>query len=259
MTINTPALPDDHYIKTYGWTKNQFQIVQNTYFKGMSGDEIAVFAHVCKHTKLDPVLKQIYPVMRNSKMVIQTAIDGYRLIAERTGRYCPGREPPFNYDAHGNIISCVAYVKKLTQDGTWHEVPAIAYSKEYDPGVGPFWKKMPHTMIAKCAEALALRKAFPEQLSAVYTKEEMDQADEESKYTKNLPKADCVITEEPRISETELAILQELYMQTDDEYKTKFSESIKERFNANDLCEIPQGAFMVVKIGIERHIEKSKQ
>lgn len=258
MTINLPALTDEQCLKQFGWDKNQFQIIQSTYFKGLSGDEISVFAHVCKHTRLDPFLKQIYPVMRSGKMVIQTAIDGYRLIAERTGKYCPGREPKYNYDEKGNIVSCVNYVKKLTNDGTWHEISAVAYFKEYDPGIGPFWKKMPHTMIAKCAEALALRKAFPEQLSAVYTKEEMDQADEENKYAKNLPKAECVEVKEPSVSQSELAILQDLFVQTDEDFKSKFDVHMKNMWNANDLCEIPSGAFVVAKVGMERNIEKNK-
>ncbi len=176
MTDNLPAVTDEWCIKEFGWTKSQFEVVHRTYFKGMTMDDITIFGHVCKHTGLDPFLKQIYPVMRQGKVVIQTAIDGYRTIAERTKRYSPGREPSFTYDKNGEPFSATAYVKKMTEDGTWHEVAATAYFKEYNPGIGPFWKKMPHTMIAKCAEALALRKAFPQQLSAVLTKEEMDQA-----------------------------------------------------------------------------------
>ncbi len=186
MTDNLLAVTDEWCIKEFGWTKSQFEVVHRTYFKGMTMDDITIFGHVCKHTGLDPFLKQIYPVMRQGKLTIQTAIDGYRAIAERTKRYSPGREPSFTYDKNGEPLSATAYVKKMTEDGTWHEVAATAYFKEYNPGIGPFWKKMPHTMIAKCAEALALRKSFPEQLSAVVTKEEMDQAG-----PPDLPLAEC--------------------------------------------------------------------
>jgi phage recombination protein Bet len=177
-TPNTPAvLTDDFCLKEFGWTKSQFETIQRTYFQGLSIDEIKIFGHVCKHTKLDPFLKHIYPVMRGNKMTIQTSIDGYRLIAERTGKYSPGREPEFKYGKEGQVLCATAFIKKMTADGTWHEVAATAYSSEYNPGVGPFWKKMPHTMIAKCAEALALRKAFPAELAGVLTQDEMDQAD----------------------------------------------------------------------------------
>ena len=175
-TNNLPTLTDDYCIKEFGWNKSQFEVIQRTYFDKMGVDEIKIFAHVCKHTGLDPFLKQIYPVMRQGKLAIQTAIDGFRLIAERTGRYSPGREPTFTYNKDGRPNSATAYIKKMTADGTWHEVAATAYFDEYNPGVGPFWKKMPHTMIAKCAEALALRKAFPAELSSVNTGDEMDQA-----------------------------------------------------------------------------------
>jgi phage recombination protein Bet len=190
-TENLPAITDEWCLKEFGWTKSQFEVVHRTYFNGMTMDDIKIFGHVCKHTGLDPFLKQIYPVMRQKKLTIQTAIDGYRAIAERTKRYSPGREPSFVYDKEGKPVSATAYVKKMTEDGTWHEVAATAHFKEYNPGVGPFWSKMPHAMIAKCAEALALRKAFPEQLSGIYTKEEMDQADKEEK----LQQAECEISD----------------------------------------------------------------
>jgi hypothetical protein len=114
-------------------------------------------------------------------MTIQTSIDGYRLVADRTGKYAPGQEPVFVHDAHGKLLSATAYVKKLTRDGTWHVVPATAHFEEYvqvfNGKPAGLWQKMPRTMLAKCAEALAIRKCFPAELSGLYTKEEMDQAD----------------------------------------------------------------------------------
>ena len=111
----------------------------------------------------------------------QVSIDGYRLIAEKTGRYSPGKESTYTYDENKNLISATAYVKKMTSDGTWHEVAATAFYVEYMQKnkageLTKFWANMPHIMLAKCAESLALRKAFPGELSGIYTHDEMSQA-----------------------------------------------------------------------------------
>lgn len=166
----------------------KIDLLKNTICKGSSNDELELFLHACQRTGLDPFMKQIYAVKRwdnnlkRDSMTIQTAIDGYRLIAERTGKYSPGREPTYQYDDKGNIISSTAYIKKQTADGTWHEVAATAFFNEYcqktkEGRPTKFWMQLGHAMIAKCAEALALRKAFPGDLSGIYTKEEMQQAD----------------------------------------------------------------------------------
>jgi phage recombination protein Bet len=146
--------------------------------------------HVCKRTGLDPFIKQIHPVPRwDSKLgrnaiTFQVGIDGFRLIADRTGKYAPGREPTFTHDESGNLISATAYVKKLTADGTWHEVAATAFYNEYvqrkkDGRPNPMWEAMKYSQLAKCAESLSIRKAFPADLSGIYSVEEMKQADVE--------------------------------------------------------------------------------
>jgi len=166
----------------------QLDTIKNMYCKGLSDDDITIFMHICARTKLDPFARQIYAVPRwdgklnKNVMSVQTGIDGYRLIAERTGKYSPGREPVFHYNDDKTLRSATAFVKKMTDDGTWHEVAATAFFGEYcqktkDGRPTQFWLKMGHTMIAKCAEALALRKAFPGDLSGVYTEDEMKQAE----------------------------------------------------------------------------------
>lgn len=170
------------------FTNDQIDTIKDVYCKGLSNDEFKIFLYSCERTGLDPFAKQIYAVKRQDKklgrevMTIQTGIDGYRAIADRTGCYAPGRKPSFTYDAQGKALSATAYVMKLTKDGKWHEVEAEAFYDEYvqttyDGRPMGLWNKMIRTMLAKCAEALALRKAFPSQLSGIYTQEEMQQAD----------------------------------------------------------------------------------
>lgn len=188
------------------------ELIKNTICREASHEELEIFLHVCARTGLDPFMRQIYPVMRNVKisrnpdkwgkvMIIQTGIDGFRLIAERTQKYTPGREPTFVYDAHKKMLSATSYVKKLTSDGQWHEVAATAYFEEYvqkdkDGNPSDFWRRMPHLMLAKCAESLALRRAFPAELSGIYTSDEMSQAD-----TIDLPTTPPAISPPPPVDE----------------------------------------------------------
>ena len=184
---NVVSIPKD---SAFEFNEDKKQLLKNTICKGATDDELELFIHACKRNGLDPFMKQIYSVKRPERqkdgtykdvMTIQTGIDGFRLIAERTGRYSPGREPTYSYDKDGKLLSSTAYIKKQTRDGTWHEVSATAFYSEYcqttrEGKPTRFWANMPHGQLAKCAEALALRKAFPAELSGVYSKEEMDQA-----------------------------------------------------------------------------------
>ena len=142
------------------FNKEQIDLLKRTVAKGTTDDELSLFMHVCKKSGLDPFSRQIYAVKRWSTkenkevMTIQTGIDGYRLTAERTGCYCPGKESIFNYDKDNKLISATAYVKKLA-GGLWHEISATAFYEEYvqlDKNGNPnnFWSKMKHTMLVKC-------------------------------------------------------------------------------------------------------------
>lgn len=160
------------------FSAEKIQLLKDTVCKGATDAELEMFLHVCRHTGLDPFMKQIYSVPRGGQRTIQTSIDGFRLIAERTGKYSPGKESTFTYDDKGYVESSTAYVRKMTPDGTWHEVGATAYMAEFK-GSSPFWTKMPRVMLSKVAEAIALRKSFPADLSGIYSDDEMQQAEVE--------------------------------------------------------------------------------
>lgn len=168
--------------------REKIELLKTTICKGATDDELKLFIHACNHTRLDPFIKQIYAVKRwdsnlkREAMTIQVGIDGLRLIAERTGKYAPGPEPTFVFDGNGGLVSATAYVKKQTEDGTWHTVSATAFYAEYcqrnkDGNPIAMWRTMPCGQTAKCAESLAIKRCFPNDTSSVYTKEEMDQAD----------------------------------------------------------------------------------
>jgi phage recombination protein Bet len=161
--------------------ENKLDLLIKTLCNSCNEQEFDLFVQVCKRQKLDPFAKQIFAVKRGQQMTIQTSIDGYRIIAERTGRYMPGREATFTYDDKGSLTSATSYVKKMDAKGEWHETSATAYFDEYkqefNGKLSGMWSKMPRAMLSKCAESLALRKAFPSEMGGIYTKEEMEQAD----------------------------------------------------------------------------------
>lgn len=177
----------------------KMELIRNTICKDATQEEFEVFIEICKATQLNPLFKQIYFIKRGGKPTHQTSIDGLRLIADRTKRYVPGREPTYVYDKAGKLLSATSYVKKLASDGSWHEVAASAMLSEYNAGQGQ-WSKMPHIMLAKCAEALALRRAFPADMLGIYTKDEMDQAENEpsviAKQVDITPSSEEVITKD---------------------------------------------------------------
>jgi phage recombination protein Bet len=168
------------------YTREQVELLKRTVCKGATDDELKLFLHVAERSGLDPFARQIHAVRRwNSDingyvMVTQTGVDGYRLIAERTGKYAPGKEPSFQYDQDGKLVSATAYVMKQVGD-RWFEVGATARFEEYvakkkDGSPNSMWAGKPHIMIAKCAEALALRRCFPADLSGIYLEEEVEAA-----------------------------------------------------------------------------------
>jgi phage recombination protein Bet len=162
------------------WTPEQTQLISTTIAPGCSNDELRLFAYACQRTGLDPFSKQIYAIKRAGKMTIQAGIDGLRSIAERTGQldgsetlWC-GEDGQWTDVWLGNKPPAAAKTT-IWRKGAGHPFTGVARFADYNAGQG-LWSKMGATMIAKCSEALALRKAFPADLSGVYSSDEMEQA-----------------------------------------------------------------------------------
>ena len=159
----------------------QVDLIKRTIAVGASDDDLKLFLAQCQRTGLDPFSRQIYWIKRGNKGTTQVSIDGFRVIAERSGEL-DGQEVHWcGEDGDWKDVwlskSAPAAARVLVyRKGCQKSFPAVAKMVEYNAG-GPMWTKMPATMLAKCAEALALRKAFPHQLSGLYTSDEMDQAE----------------------------------------------------------------------------------
>lgn len=156
----------------------------------LQGNDFEVFMDTAKRYGLNPLANQIHGRAQGGQLLIITGIDGYRLIAERTGKYAGNddpvitlEKPMFTVDPkfllNGQDVVATATVYKIV-NGTRCGFTSTARWSQYYPGAGGaghMWRKMPHLMLGKCAEALALRKSFPDNLSGIYTEEEMHQAD----------------------------------------------------------------------------------
>lgn len=169
-------------------------LVRELYADGTSDLEFEHFIEVCATRGLNPLAKQIYCVMRMDRdkgrkvPTIQTSIDGYRLIAQRTGQYRGQVGPEWCgpdgiwrevwLDADPPAAARVGVVREGFTEPLYGVARWASYVQTTSSGSpSKFWKQMPDVMLAKVAESLALRKAFPEELSGLYTSEEMGQAD----------------------------------------------------------------------------------
>ena len=179
------------------WDDKQLAVLHQTGIgEEVSKAELASFLHLCQRTGLDPFARQIYLIGRWDRKAgrdvfrPQTGIDGYRIVAQRT---CERTRQSLGYE---DTVWC-------GPDGQWTDVwlsadppaaakvvvlrdgkrfPAIARWSEYVPtdkqgNPTGLWVKRHAAQLEKCAEALALRKAFPNDMAGVYTTEEMEQAD----------------------------------------------------------------------------------
>lgn len=173
----------------FDFSAEQRKMIRDSFANGASDSEFAVLMEVAKARRLNPLMRQIYFVKRwdgQKKCEVwstQISIDGLRAVAERTGLYDGQGEPLYEYEqGQSDKVprKCTIHVYRKDWSAGRSAV-GVAYFSEYaqtkrDGGLTSFWATKPHIMLAKCAEALAIRKAFPEDTSGLYVPEEMGEA-----------------------------------------------------------------------------------
>lgn len=203
MQTPSPLRPRDY-------TPEQMALIRRTVAADTTPDEFNMFVEIAKRAGLDPFRRQLYCLVYNKdnpekrKVAFITGIDGFRAVAARNRDYRPDDEEPVIVtedtakdpatNPHG-IVKAIVKAFKLGPDNQWYPVVGVANWEEFAPlkeiwapnesgkraPTGRFeidrkgnWYRMPKVMIAKCAEAQALRKGWPEDLSGIYSADEME-------------------------------------------------------------------------------------
>jgi len=215
MNVTVPATkfaPRNDVATQSKFAPDQISLIKRTICKGATDDELKMFMWQCERTGLDPFARQIYSIERrenrNGSWVtarsIQVSIDGFRLIAERTGKYS-GQVGPFWCGTDGQwcdvwvsaempVAARVGVLRSDFKEPCWGVARFSSYAQKTKEGNPTrMWATMSDVMIAKCAEALALRKAFPQELSGLYTSDEMEQAQEAPRQNPHVTRAEDIV------------------------------------------------------------------
>ena len=166
------------------YTEEQRRLITDVLCKGASPVEVEFFMQVAQRCKLDPFRRQIHAVKRwDSKakretLTFQVGIDGLRAIAARTGEYAGNDDPAFVTESNvWHPTKATVTVYRMVQ-GQRIPFTASVFWDEYvqttrEGAVTSMWQQRPFGQLGKCAEAAALRKAFPEESGGLYTEEEL--------------------------------------------------------------------------------------
>lgn len=149
-------------------------------YSQLDDNEFETFVEQAERLELDPFCRQIYAVKKEgSRMQVLCTIDGLRIVAERSSKYA-GQTPAMWCGNDGGwkdvwlekTPPAACKVGVMRSDFA-QPLFAVARYDSYNQGT-TYWTSMPDIMIAKCAEALALRRAFPARLSGCYSDAEIN-------------------------------------------------------------------------------------
>lgn len=183
-------------------SSEEVALLKRTMLKTFPEDEQESFIRTCQRTKLDPFTKQIYATRRYNKvrdennnfkkvptLVAVTGIMGLTAIAFRTGHYRGAKVHWAGKDAvwkdewleeeYPEAARALIFREGLKEPeigvARWFSYVGQQWNQDKKQWeITEFWSKMPDYMLAKCARAQGLRFAFPDQLSDVYIREELE-------------------------------------------------------------------------------------
>lgn len=181
MTTNIQVINDE--VSKALENKETLNTLVSTTFKGLNNDNVkrAMIEGMMRGFKFDDFLeKNIYAIPftenkgkenESQTYSLVTSIDYARKVGMRSGII--GKSEPFYEEKEGRIISCSIKIKRKVGTDIG-EFSSKVFFSEFTTGRN-LWTSKPRMMIAKVAEMHALRMACPEELSQMYTVEEMEQ------------------------------------------------------------------------------------
>ena len=184
-------------------TPQDLETLRATVFKGATDAQLRLYARTCQSRGLDPFSKEIYGWSgRDGAVEIVVGIDGLRNLAESSGEY-RGQLGPWFCGEDGQwtdvwLSRQPPLAAKVTVLRANHEpMTDIALLSEFKKNT-PTWNSMPTRMLAKCAEANAIRRMFPRQASGLYVREEMERDDRPSEPTLVAPPLNVAVSTAPQ-------------------------------------------------------------
>ncbi len=223
------------------WTDMQLQMLRDLNINPPQ-HVLAQLLDLCKRSGLSPFRSnQVYCISRGGKWTIQMAIDGFRIIAGRTGLLDGSPEPEYKFDKDGKVWAVTVNVYRKDASRPFGDT---LFMSDYNKGQG-MWKNIPNKMLSKCAEAAAYRKAFPAELAGFYEESEIQIASHaqpapEQKFN---VKPDTSMSQEDRLGL--ISSIDDLFKSLADDYNvdtTAMQEKMKTTYGDKPLDELSDKA-----------------
>jgi len=160
-------------------SKADLELIKQTIAAGATDEELKLFLFDCRRRGTHPLDRQIHFARIGGRYQAIVGIDYLRSRAAMTGEYAGSTDPLIRRDEDDHPVSATMSVFRLVQ-GQKCEFSATAIFAEYCPNRGGgTWATLPTVMLSKVVESLCLRKGFPAETHGLYTRAELDQADDD--------------------------------------------------------------------------------